>query len=405
MRNKIIIFGFTLCSGLINAQVPCVDLKTPNDLLKCVLQNHANVKVGKSLVKEARWDSVIAEEHPNPELQVEIDKPISPGFGTSLLYMHTFELGGKKKARKGIASSQVALSETFLTNQKDKIILDTVLSLYRMRQIDHELEINKEIDETFQGVISSYKNAGNLGPEKETSISVFNLALRENLLNKNSLLSERLGYETRIQTAIGKKINISKSLLPKDIENWPNIDLPLHSKGNEIKLAEKNLALSHSRFLLEKSEATPNISLGLKVDFTREETNSFSFGLVFSMPLPIYNQNSGSIAKAMSQIQTNEIRLGSIKDNLNRRKAYLQKIYADTQTVLSERESNKKINFDHKNLHKMIERGVISPSTVIELHRQTLEFYNKLHQQELVGINALWQIYAINGTVQSKELR
>lgn len=406
MKHYLLLIGVLVVSLPTLAQNPCDSLKSSNDILKCAIENHASIKLGNSLVKEAQLESVIAVQQPNPEMEAEFDKPIlQRGFKTSLQYMHTFELGGKKKARMNLASSQIELSKASVEKQKDSVAINTVLTLHRIRQIDHELEINKEIIQTFEDILTTYKNAGNLDPEKKISVSIFNLALKESLIKKTNLLSERNKHESTLQLSLGKKIKLTKLMLPQPIEEWRILKSNKKAKGSRVHLAESQIALSQSRLLLEKANASQDISLGLKFGFENDKTNSYSIGLVFSMPIPLYNTNRGSIGKALAENHTNELKLDLLKDKLASRKDYLQKVYADTKKVMSESYSHNEVDLNHENLHKMIEKGVISPSSIIELHRQILEFYDRLHQQELSGINALWELHAINGTAQKEELK
>lgn len=404
MKKIFATLGLAFSASPILAQAPCDQIKTPNDLLKCVVQNHADVKVGKSLIKEAQIGIQAADEQPNPELEAEVSDSMGSGFGTDVTYMHTFERGGKKEARRRLASSEHTLTKTALMNRKDQIVLNTVLSLYRIRQIDHELEINKEIIETFEHIISSYKRAGRLGPEQKMSISVFNLALEENRLNRTALLSERGEFVAKIQTHLGTEIEITNALLPKVEKSWAKLELT-NAEGNRVKLAQQSVALSRARLLHEDSVAIPDISLGPKVGFEHDGSGSFSVGVALSMPLPFYHQNNGARSRARAEINTKIARLDSLKTQLAKRKEYLQKLYSDVRETIGKTRSNKEIEIDHKNLHKMIKRGVVSASIIIELHHQILEFYSKLHQQEMTGINALWQIHAINGNAQSEELK
>lgn len=403
--KKIITLGLALSVIPTVAQAQCDNLKTPNDLLKCVVQSHATVKVGKSLIEEARLGIQVAEQQPNPELEAEVANTIGSGFGTDLTFMHTFERGGKKEARRRLASSEHALSKIALLNQQDQIILNTVLSLYRVRQIDHELEINKEIIKTFKNIITRYRKAGRLAPEQQVSISVFNLALEENRLNRTSLLSERKGFATQIQTNLGKEIEISGNLLPKVVRTWRALNTSSELEGNQVRLAKENVALSKARVLLEEAEAAPDISLGPKVGFEHDGSSSFSVGIALSMPIPLYHRNNGSRARARAEVNTKIARLDSLKEQVVKRKEYLEGVYKEVQRTIARTLTNKEVEIDHKNLHKMIKNGVVSASIIIELHRQILEFYDKLHQQELKGIKALWQLHAINGTIQSEELK
>ena len=53
----------------------------------------------------------------------------------------------------------------------------------------------------------------------------------------------------------------------------------------------------------------------------------------------------------------------------------------------------------------MIDRGVVSPVMVIELHREIIEFYESLHEHELDAVKTRWQYYSLHGKLDKEKIQ
>lgn len=401
---KILILFLISLSTSAHASSICDALKTPNDVLKCIVANHAAIQVGKAKVNEVALAVDVASQRPNPELEVEGTDQVGTGFSSEVSLLHTFELGGKRSARMQLAEREKDLLSAELLNRKEQLTVQTVSDLYRLRQIDHEQSIVDEIISTFQRITKQYSKAGRLSPEDDMSVSVFKMALEENKLKRNSLINERQGILARIESGIGKKLSIPKQLLPAIKRDWPSLS-PSDLSGSQIIKAKKELELANANYNLEKSHSWPNLSIGPKIEIENSGETETRYGLALSMPLPLYQANGGGRAKSLAGIKRNEIKLKFERTRLERRKSYLHGVYQRVSQGIAQTLSNKQVSLKHKNLHKMINRGVVSAPIVIELHRQIMDYYEKLHEQELEGVQALWQIAALEGRVLTEILK
>lgn len=386
------------------AGTECEKLETPNDVLKCIVENHSAIQVDKARVSEVALGIDVASQRPNPEFEFEGTDQIGTGFTAEVALLHTFELGGKRSARMKHAERERDLSQADLMSSQEQLVLQTVMDLYRLRQIDHELEIVEEIVSTFQKITSQYSRAGKLSPEDNMSVSVFSMALEENKLKRNSLTSEKQGILARIEGGIGRKLTINESLLPKVKVDWPDLR-PSELAGSQILKVKTELELSNAAYGLEKAQSWPNLSIGPKVEIENSGTIETRYGIALSVPLPLYQANGGGRARSLAGVTRSELNLKYTKSRLERQKQYLYEVYQRVSQGISKALSNKQITLKHKDLHKMINRGVVSAPIVIELHRQIMAYYEKLHEQELEGVTALWQIAALEGRVLKEDLK
>ena len=66
--------------------------------------------------------------------------------------------------------------------------------------------------------------------------------------------------------------------------------------------------------------------------------------------------------------------------------------------------STASINANHANLEKYFTDGLISPSLVIETHRQMIQLIESRNVQELTAWDALWRLYVLQGKVVEAKL-
>jgi cobalt-zinc-cadmium efflux system outer membrane protein len=401
---KVIFLMFVCISASSYASQECEKLETPNDLLKCIVSNHAIVQVGKTQVNAIALGVDVASQRPNPEFEFEATDNIGTGYNAEITFLHTFELGGKRSARVKVAEHERDLARVDLLNRQERLSVQTVLDLYRLRQINHKFGILDEIISTFQKITKQYKRAGQLSPEEKMSVSVFSMALEENKFIKDSLFYERQEIIARIESGLGHKLALRKELLPKVKKEWPLISIGELS-GAQILKAKTELKLTNAAFNLEKSESWPNLSVGPKIEIEKSGTTQMRYGVALSIPLPLYQTNRGGREKSLAEVQRNQIQLKYTKTRLERQKKYLFQVYKKVSSRIAKTLSNKQVSLRHKNLHKMIRRGVVSATLVIELHRQIMNYYEKLHEQELKGIHALWKIAALEGRILKEELK
>ena len=107
----------------------------------------------------------------------------------------------------------------------------------------------------------------------------------------------------------------------------------------------------------------------------------------------------------MASLENSQIKFRYTKTKLESEKEILIDSYNRIVGGISKTPSEKQIEYSHQNVHTMIKRGIVSAAIVIELHRQIIDYYSKLHEQEILAVQAYWKILAIEGRVLTEELR
>ena len=74
------------------------------------------------------------------------------------------------------------------------------------------------------------------------------------------------------------------------------------------------------------------------------------------------------------------------------------------KTSLGESVSERLLKQKHNKIEKLFKRGVISSAMIIEAHRQLIEFTNTRFEFELGAVEALWNIYKIQGKLLNQKI-
>ena len=210
------------------------------------------------------------------------------------------------------------------------------------------------------------------------------------LSNERDRISATVSYD------LGGPIN--NDLLPPIKTEWENLGLEA-TQSSIIALSEAIEKKANSELSLARSEAFPELHLGPKLRYNTGEKSDTTIGFSLSMTLPILNQNNGAKESARYNLQRTSLETAITKTKINTERELLIKSYNRSAGAIKHAQATTRLNERHKSLHKLISQGVVSASLVIELHRQLFEYQSALHDQEITGIEALWKLYAIDGSI------
>ena len=410
MKKSYFCLAVLLCSLSFSSQARessntwCRPIKSSNELLKCTLASHPDIQVREASVEEEKKGIDLAGQRPNPGFDLEGVGNDSGGITSELSLMHTFELGGKRDSRIRIAKAQVNMSKSELLKSQEIVAIQTVLNIYRLRQIETELEATRESLGTFRGIRKKYQRIGRLNPEQQVSVSVFKLAEEDSKLKVNSLISEKEQILSTFRMIIGEDFKITKGLLPPPRKTWPSISIDKIG-GADSLIALNSLAIAEAESDLAESEGWPDLSLGPKIEVTTGQNSETRIGIALSAPLPFYNTNNGGRAKAKFGVKKTLLNEEWTKRKLERKAKYLLADYKRSSAAVSRSIKDSNIASKHDELHKLIQRGVVSAPLVIEMHREIFEFYENLHAQESRALKNLWILYSIRGSILEENLK
>lgn len=393
------------------SQESCSSMNSPKEVLGCALSNHPKIRRAQAFHSQSEEQPGAAGQWINPELDTKAVTGNSLGdriIEAEVSLTQTLELGGKRGAKKEMALAELSASRASLKQAQEEVALDTITGLYRMRQIQAELEIVEEALHTFATIRTQFRSRPRLTPDQQVAFDIFLFAEADYKHKRTSLNTERETISKLFEVATGSKVVFSENVLPKDKRDWPSFDKSegvavFKDAASEGALAE--LAFAQAEYELAKGESWPDLKIGPVFQYAAEGGVSYpSFGVTIGFPLPLFSQNGGGRAFALKGVTKSEVSNGLLKTEKQAEYEILLITYENSLKDIRESLSVSEIDKKHRNIESLFSKGLIPAPSVIEAHRQILDFTKGKHEHEISALEALVKLYVLKGQTPEEVL-
>ena len=382
----------------------CSSFNTSKEIIECALMNHPKVRVSNADVAATSALDSVAKQRPNPEVNsqtVWASTYGKPYFYTEYNFAHTFELGGKRNSRIEKAKSELRRSEASRLEAREEVYLETLVILFRLRQLRSEISTVEDALGTFSKIQKQYKSRPRLNPEQQANLRLFELAEGDYRMRLIPLLGERDYFLHRLEIGLGQRLDPILQSLPQIRKSWPSLPSSINQESlanSDVKLAEANLKISASDLSLAKSVAWPDLKIGPTFELQNSIGQNFNaYGFNFVLPLPLYNRNEAGKAYANLEIRKNEVQLAKVLKEQMEERVHYEHNYQRAIEALKVSMSLEDLNKRHEEVEDLFSKGLIAGNLVIELHRQIHDFTKTYNAQELMAAESLTQVYILEG--------
>lgn len=384
------------------------NIKKTSEILPLLKRNHPKIIQNNAYLDFIKQETLAAKIRPNPELEGQTSVGESLGkviYSTSLSLKHVFELGGKRQARINVAERKIEVESEESRNKNEDILIKTIIKLHRLRQIYELIPLYKEALDTFKEIRKNFVKRKYLSPEQQVEKETLGIAISDYQLNISKIDSEKVNLNRHLSFFIGKECQIPQEALPRKVlANKKKIGKDKIAYST-LAAAQKRLELAKLNYKKEKAEAFSNLLIGPRYKFQKENvSSSHTAGIAFTIDLPILNTNEGRKRQAVKGIHSAKVAYQNAKKesqiDLKVWKTKYNNFIKSLESIVSRDELEKK----HHKIEGLFKRGIISTSLVIESHRQLLSFYAGRFEFEIGAVEALWNIYKINGEFYNNQL-
>jgi outer membrane protein, heavy metal efflux system len=403
-KAPVFILGSLAFSPLLAEPCP---VSSSQDILSCALRNHPDIQRARS--QAARREALLraAGQRFNPEVDAESSFSDEQDH-IQAAYLHTFELGGKRRQRLQEARAEGDALAIGLQKTQEEVALKTAASLYRLSHIQGELDAVQEALDTFGKIVKQYRSRPRLTPEQQVSLNVFLLAQGDYELRKSALLQDQRELKTYFDLATGLDFQMVLAARPGRKTDWPDLAAPQTSTGSASaawREAQTAVALSEARLGMARSETWPDLKAGplAEIESGQGQSNQ-AYGAALSLSLPLYQRNQDRRALAQAELQQAQAHFALRERELQAELAQRREIYALAVQSLKGTPPIPQMEKEHARAKSLFERGLVESSLIIEAHRQMADFTRSLNEQELRAIEALWSIYVLQGRVLQEKL-
>lgn len=408
MYIQIILFFLLIpMMGLAQSQAPCPDLQTPEGILSCALLRHPELAVSDASLNQSVKLEQFARQIPNPEFDMKSTYGRSLGDKMVNVEMNlgfVLQLGGKRRARIQQAWAAQAEASGALLRTKEDVYISTLSSLIRLRQLSQEIEAMEHALSAFAHIQNLYRSYGQLSPEQQISLNIFQVAHGDYLAKKTASVLEQQRYVRNLQYILGETLVLKTSMYPKPSSKWPKLAVDENLNGSGIKLAEAELQRAQADLKGAQSESWPDVKVGPTIEQQTEGPFSYqSYGFNLSLPIPVFNLNQGGRAHARAGVMRAEANLRSEKAKLMAEKEVLIQQYNTVIEAIRGMPEISSIESKHTKAESFFKRGLLSTSLMVEYHRQIVDFIEDRNMLELSAVENLWRVYALEGKIFSTQ--
>jgi cobalt-zinc-cadmium efflux system outer membrane protein len=291
-------------------QAPAKRSITLPEAIEIFMRQNLELVAARYEIETADAEKLTARLRPNPSITVGLsDLPVN--FSGPLIkeqtydygISRTFELGGKRSKRIGVADANSELARGQFQMAVWQITNDLKRKFYTVVLNQSLLNLAKENEATFAEIVkrtADLVNAGEISGLDLERVEVEKLKFDTDLAN-----SER-DYEVALRDL---RFALGGDYRAMDIEVSGTIDYEPHQFSHDelldmalaarpdLKAAKLSEHAADANIRLQDAQRIPDLTLGGGIEQVPSGTSSYTFGV--GIELPISNRNQGERAKAL----------------------------------------------------------------------------------------------------------
>jgi len=402
--------SITISFAIALAAIVCSggDTTSLDGLVAEALAGNPEIKAFSAEIVATKGERRTAGEWQNPEASTEAGAKIvrdyhgntlGDGIMWTLGATQTFEYPGRVTLRKAIANHQVALAELGLEGFRTALAARVRAAAFRAAlgkaKAGAADEIAKRFDE-LATVLSQRPAAGVAQQADVRIIEASAIALKRRPLEAQRETQSAI-YE--LNQLRGARVDSPLAL--------PNIDLtlrPLPSVATLLATArERNYDVRTRVLELEQqgykvrlalNERWPAVRIGPVAHNERADTNEYLFGITATLPLPLWNMNTGKIETERARAAKVEAELMTLIRDVERKVADAEFIYHSRREEADDLQKSvlPQLREAAETGDRNYRDGAIPVSTYTELQKQYLDSIDALTAAQAAAVEARQQL-------------
>jgi cobalt-zinc-cadmium efflux system outer membrane protein len=242
---------------------------------------------------------------PNPSISTSIQDTRSNTRQIYLQLNQEIELGNKREARIDAADAFYKKSSSELDRKKAEIHANVIAAFYEVLAAQERLKLSKsslDVANLALDVAAKRVKAGKSSPIEETKSKIAESTAK---IEFNQATSQLNSARKRLSALWGNPSPVFERA-EGDVENIPSLsgiaDLSASLENSPaISLARLEINARDGMTKIERSKATPNITISAGVVNNQELGGHNQALLGLSVPIPVFDRNQGNLQEAVSR--------------------------------------------------------------------------------------------------------
>src|SRR5688572_22919974 len=388
--------------ALLCAALPAIAAETNSvsSLIDEALRKNPELKFYEAEIAAAKGNRKDAGKWPNPEFSGDIGRmrmTHDEGIAWSVSVMQPFEWPGRLGLRKAIANRDVELAELGLERFRVALTSRVRSAGFRVFAAQQKANAAREVAERLRLLreVLVQRDAAGITPLLETRV-----------IEATDISMQRKASEAAVeQQSALFELNLLRGAAPTDdlvvtgadmtfrpLQDLDSLRASAQTNNFELRMRVLELGQSGLRISLAKNERFPMWSFGPAYSEERLGDNERMIGLGVSLPLPLWNRNSGNIEAAKAKQLQAETALLVAQRQIDRKMAEAAARY---RTKREEMDKWRVDSIEHfRQAADLADRhyrlGAVPVTIYIELQKEYLEAVEALLDTRKEALDA-WQ--------------
>ena len=354
--------------GLVNvAQASQVSLA---DLANEALANNPELNFYRAEIAAAKGGRKAAGAWQNPEVSAEIGQKrvkdssgalLGEGTAWAVSVNQTFEYPGRLSLRKAIANRDIQLAELGFAQFKLALAARVRTLGYNIFSAQEKLSAAREVADRFQALteVLVQRDPAGVTPVLETRIIEATTLTLQRQASEATIAAQTALLELNKLRGQSPDAAVSVGEAQLNFRATPALETLLEAARTntfELRIRQAELEQQGFKVSLAKNERYPNVTVGPFISQDKAVDTERTIGVGVSLPLPLWNRNTGNIETAKAREQQAQTSLLVTQREIERR---VTENALALQVKLAEWQSGKRTH------HKNSARPPHSPTGII----------------------------------------
>lgn len=408
----ILIATVFLTPGRLAAAESTTATATVDALVAEVLASNPELKFYVAEIAAAKGGQRAAATRANPELAAEIGNKrvrqpagvTGDGAAWSVSVQQTFEYPGRIALRKAIANRQVDLAELGLAQFRATLATRARTLVYAIYVAQQKFLVAREVADRFHALqeVALQRDPAGLTPLLEARILEANALILQRRVTTASLESDTALVELNQLRVQPLRTPVRVARFDAQLGPAPDLDAMLaaaRTHAFELRMRQVELAQQGFKVDLAKNERYGAFTVSPYYSEARAGDHERQVGIGVSMPLPLWNRNTGNIDTAGARLQQAETSLLVMQRQIERQVTAAALIYEARLAEIARWRPAAPEDFraaaEAADQHYRL--GAVPIATYVELQKQYLDATEALLETRREAFDAGQQLELLTG--------
>jgi len=402
--------SITISFAIALAPIVCSggDTTSLDGLVAEALAGNPEIKAFSAEIVATKGEWRTAGEWQNPEASTETGAKIVRDYhgntlGDGIIWTlgatQTFEYPGRVTLRKAIANHQVALAELGLEGFRTALAARVRAAAFRATLGKAKASAADEIAKRFDELATVLSQRPAAGVAQQADVRIIEA-------NAIALKRRPLEAQREMQSAIYELNQLRGARVDSPLA-LPNIDLTLRplpsvstllatarERNYDVRTRVLELEQQGYKIRLALNERWPAVRVGPVAHNERADTNEYLFGVTASLPLPLWNMNTGKIETERARAAKVKAELMALIRDVERRVADAEFVYRSRREEADDLQKSvlPQLREAAETGDRNYRDGAIPLATYTELQKQYLDSIDAFTSAQAAAIEARQQL-------------